>query len=62
MDDRFDHFFISLLVGCYGNENEGNKCAHIVYISLPTGDATFSPIEECPSDLIDSGLGIVLCR
>jgi hypothetical protein len=61
MNDRFGDFLISPLIGGYGNEHEVNEIAH-VYVFLPTRDVAFPAVEEFPSDLRESGLGIVLCR
>jgi hypothetical protein len=61
MNERYEEFFISLLVSCYGNDGNVLEIPH-VYIGLPSGDTSFPSIDEFPVELREADLGIVLCR
>lgn len=61
LDQRYDSFFVSLLVSCYGNDREVIEIPHI-YIGISRGDDSFPPLQEFPTEVRNAGLGIALCR
>jgi hypothetical protein len=61
LDQRYESFFVSLLVSCYGNDKKVIEIPHI-YIGIPRGEDSFPPLQEFPTELRETGLGIALCR
>ena len=61
LDQRYESFFVLLLVSCYGNDKEVIEIPHI-YIGIPRGEDSFPPLQEFPTELHETGLGIALCR
>jgi len=61
MNELYEEFFISLLVSCYGHDDDVLEIPHI-YIGLPSGDTSFPSIDQFPRELRETDIGIVLCR